>query len=55
MEIFGLKEEHLMVIFMCLFAMSEALALIPAVKANSIFEMVQGVLKKIKEALEKKK
>jgi hypothetical protein len=35
------------VILSALLAVSEALALIPAVKANSIFELVVGIIKKI--------
>lgn len=33
------------------FALSEALAIIPAIKANSVFQLVANVLKKAKEAL----
>lgn len=35
------------VVFGFLFALSEVLALIPALKANSIFEMAVGLIKKI--------
>lgn len=35
------------VVFGFLFALSEVLALIPALKANSIFEMAVGVIKKL--------
>jgi hypothetical protein len=35
------------VVFGFLFALSEVLALIPALKANSVFEMVVGLLKKV--------
>lgn len=37
---------HSIEIFAVLFSVSEMLALIPAVKANSIFELVYGWLKK---------
>lgn len=35
------------VVFGFLFALSEVLALIPALKSNSVFEMVVGLIKKI--------
>ena len=35
------------VIFMALFAVSEALALIPSVKSNSVFQLVFGLFKKL--------
>lgn len=35
------------VIFSCLFAISEALSVIPAVKANGIFQMIYNILKTI--------
>lgn len=44
----------LLVIVGAMLAISEALALIPAVAANSIFQLVQGALKKIKEMLSPK-
>lgn len=34
-------------IFMALFAMSEALAAIPAVKANGVFQLLSGLLAKV--------
>ena len=34
-------------IFMALFAMSEALAAIPAVKANWVFQLLSGLLAKV--------
>lgn len=34
-------------IFMALFAMSEALASIPSVKANGVFQLLSGVLAKL--------
>ena len=40
--------EHKAVILGALLAVSEALALIPAIKANSIFELVVGILFKLK-------
>lgn len=39
--------ENKAVVFGFLFALSEVLALIPALKANSVFEMAVGILKKI--------
>lgn len=36
-----------LVVFVALFAVSEALALIPSVKANSVFQAVFSVLKKL--------
>lgn len=35
-----------------LFGMSEALAMIPQIKANSVFQLVFGILKKAKELIE---
>ena len=46
--------EAIAIIFMALFAVSEALALIPAVKANSVFKFIYDFLKKIKPLLEDK-
>lgn len=40
-------EGHLQVIFMALFGVSEALALIPGVKSNSIFQLCANTLKGI--------
>jgi hypothetical protein len=37
------------ILFACLFAVSEALALIPAVKANSVYQLIAGWLKSAKE------
>jgi hypothetical protein len=42
------------VILVFLLALSELLALVPAVKANSVFQLVVNTLKKIKEFLAKK-
>lgn len=39
--------ENLVLILAALLAVSEALALIPAVKANSVFQMVVGIAKKL--------
>lgn len=36
------------IIVTCLLAVSEALALIPALKANSILQLLIGILKKLK-------
>lgn len=38
---------HKAEVFGLLLALSEVLALIPAVKANSIFEIVVGLIKKV--------
>ena len=40
--------EHKVVILGALLAMSEVLALIPSVKANSIFELIVDLLAKLK-------
>lgn len=48
--LFGLTPQQTAVvaaIFAALFAISEALALIPAVKANSLFQLLYGLLKKV--------
>lgn len=37
----------LAIIFGALFAVSEALALIPAIKANGIFQAIFGIIKKL--------
>jgi hypothetical protein len=37
------------------FALSEALALIPKLKANSVFQLIANLLKKAKEAMPEKK
>jgi hypothetical protein len=42
-----------LVIVTALLALSEALALIPSIKANSIFQLAVNVLKKAKEFLAK--
>lgn len=39
--------ENYVVILGALFAVSEALALIPQVKSNSVFQLVASVLKKL--------
>jgi len=39
--------ESLMVVLAALLAVSEALALIPAVSANSVFQLIYDFLKKI--------
>ena len=36
---------HLTLVFGVLFGISESLAMIPAVQANSVFELVLGLLK----------
>lgn len=38
---------QLMIIAGALFAVSEALALIPSVKSNSVFQLVYNLLKKV--------
>jgi hypothetical protein len=41
------------VILVFLLALSEMLALLPQVKANSVFQLVTGLLKKAKEIVSK--
>lgn len=43
---------HKVVILSVLFVLSEGLALIPAIKANSVFQLMFGWLKKEKDALD---
>lgn len=45
--------ENKEVILVALLAVSEVLAIIPSVKANSIFQLVISGLKKLKEVLAK--
>ena len=47
MNTFELIKENWMVIATALFAISEVLALIPKIKANSVFQAVYNVLLKI--------
>lgn len=42
-----MDQETLLIIAGALFAVSEALSLIPAVKANGVFQLVFGILKKL--------
>lgn len=44
---FGLTTEQWLIIAGALFAISEALSLIPSVKSNSVFQLIQNALKKI--------
>lgn len=44
---FGLTSEQWLIIAGALFAISEALALIPQLKSNSIFQFIQNALKKL--------
>lgn len=44
---FGLTSEQWLIIAGALFAISEALALIPQFKSNSIFQLIQNTLKKL--------
>ena len=46
--------EKIIIILAALLALSEALALIPAVKANSVYQLIVGVLAKAKELLSPK-
>jgi hypothetical protein len=46
----GFSWEVIAEILGALFILSEALAKIPALKANSVFELVQGFLSKFKKA-----
>lgn len=41
--------EHRLVLLAFALALSEVLALIPSIKANSIFQLVVGLLKKVKK------
>lgn len=45
--------ENKEVILVALLAVSEVLALVPSVKANSVFQLVWSGLKKVKELLKK--
>lgn len=47
MDLFGITAEQWLIIAGALFAISEALALIPAVKSNSIFQFIYNALKKL--------
>jgi hypothetical protein len=40
-----LDSNFLMMIFAVLFGISEALALIPAIKSNSLFQLIYNILK----------
>jgi hypothetical protein len=42
-----MTQENLLLVVGVLFGLSEALALIPQVKANSVFQLVFGVLKSL--------
>lgn len=42
-----MDQSSLLIILAALLAVSEALALIPALKANSIFQLVVGIVKSI--------
>lgn len=46
-----MEQSTIAIILAALLAVSEALALIPAIKANSVFQLVIGVLKSIGGAL----
>jgi hypothetical protein len=45
--------ETLVIIFAALLSLSEFLALIPGVKANSVFQLVINIIKKAKEVFSK--
>jgi hypothetical protein len=49
----GVMMEYITVIVVALFAVSEALALIPAVRSNGVFDFVQNVLKALVGKLKK--
>jgi hypothetical protein len=38
-------EEILAIVFGCLFAIDQALAAIPSVKSNSVFQLISAILK----------
>lgn len=44
---FGLTTEQWLIIAGALFAISEALSLIPSFKSNGIFQLIQNALKKL--------
>ena len=44
---FGLTAEQWLIVAGALLAVSEALALIPSVKSNSVFQLIQKLIKKI--------
>ena len=46
--------EHAVVILAFLLALSEILALIPSIKASSVFQLIVAALKKIKDVVAKK-
>jgi hypothetical protein len=46
-----LNQEALVLILAALLAVSEVLALIPALKSNSVLQLVVNILKKAKEVL----
>lgn len=43
-----MTEEEINIILLALFAVSEALSLIPKVKANGVFQLVQNILRTLK-------
>lgn len=42
-----MSQENLVLVFGVLFGVSEALALIPALKSNSVFQLVFNILKSL--------
>ncbi len=44
---FGLTQDQLLIIAGALFAISEALSLIPSVKANGMFQLIFNALKSL--------
>lgn len=42
-----MSQANLLIVFGVLFGISEALAMIPAIKSNSVFELIFGLLKKL--------
>ena len=54
MNVFNWLKDNWGVIAALLFLLSELLAQIPSVKANSVFQLIFGFLKKEKEDAEKK-
>lgn len=49
-----MSQDNIVVILAALVAVSEALALIPAVKSNSVAQLIFSILKKAKEVLSPK-
>ncbi len=42
-----MSQENLLILFGILFAISEGLALVPALKSNSVLQLLGGIFKKL--------